>query len=121
VRARALETKMGDAAALERVLMRVAGTDEPSLEGVLDKLLPLVIAKLDTPDAAVKGAVLKILSHINTRIAARSSSRTLGLPSLECAKLAASPCALVSNTALVYVDLAARSAKPDPAARPFPF
>jgi len=108
---------MGDAAALERVLMRVAGTDEPSLEGVLDKLLPLVIAKLDTPDAAVKGAVLKILSHINTRIAARSSSRTLGLPSLECAKLAASPCALVSNTALVYVDLAARSAKPDPAAR----
>ena len=109
---------MGDAAALERVLLRVASTtDDAQLEVVLDKLLPLVIAKLDTPDPEVKGAALKILSHVNTRVGAQAGSRTLALPTLAVARLAASPSALVSNSALVYVDLAARSARPDPAAR----
>jgi len=108
-----------DAAALDRVLMRVAGTDEAALEAVLDKLLPLVIAKLGTPDPAVRGAALKILSHVNARVAARSAGRTLGLPLLECAKLAgaATSAPLVGNTALMYVDQAVRAGRPDPAAR----
>ena len=51
----ASSTISADAAALDRVLMRVAGTDEANLEAVLDRLLPLVIAKLDTEDPQVKG------------------------------------------------------------------
>jgi Proteasome stabiliser len=40
--------------ALERILTRVALTEDSQLEGVLSKLLPRVIEKLSTPHARVR-------------------------------------------------------------------
>ena len=40
--------------ALERILTRVALTDDAQLEGVLAKLLPRIIEKLATPHARVR-------------------------------------------------------------------
>lgn len=48
-----------EAAALDRVLSRLVLTPEAELQGVLSRLLPLAVAQLATPHAAVRAKTLE--------------------------------------------------------------
>jgi hypothetical protein len=51
------------------VLTRLGLTEDDKLQGILEKLLPLVLGKLDNaPPPVQQQQVLAILSHVNTRL-----------------------------------------------------
>lgn len=96
--------------ALERVLTRLAVTQDEAFEGVLDKLLPLMIAKLDgsqyvdkkIPDL-IKQKILAILSHVNARL---KGLPRVKLPVQKLVKVyrGAKGEGLVESFSLVYID-----------------
>ena len=99
-----------DVAAIDRILTRVALTDDDKLEGVLAKLLPAVIAKLAGASPALQRKVLELLSHVNKRVKALPA---LQLPLHELVALfVASPAPLVRNFALVYLETTLARAPP---------
>ncbi|GIL84025.1 hypothetical protein Vretimale_11016, partial [Volvox reticuliferus] len=57
-----------EVAGLDRVLTRLALTDDDKLEKVLQKLIPLVIGQLKSPHPATFNKVREILSHVNKRL-----------------------------------------------------
>lgn len=99
--------------ALERVLNRLAMTDDSNLEGILDKLLPLVLAKLvNGVTGGVQKAVLAILSHVNKRLKALPDI-TLPLDNLVKLYIDPSTGGMARNFALVYTEMAAARVSPD--------
>jgi len=98
---------------LDRVLTRLALTEEANLEKVVKKLLPLAVDRLSTPHKAVQVKVLGMLSHINKRV---KGQKDIKLPleallGLFCRR--PPPLPMVRNFALVYVEMAAQRATPD--------
>ncbi|GAX79566.1 hypothetical protein CEUSTIGMA_g7007.t1 [Chlamydomonas eustigma] len=59
---------LDEAQGLEKVLSRLAMTDDSSLDKVLKKLIPVVIAYLKSEHESTKKKVLEILSHVNKRV-----------------------------------------------------
>ncbi|GAB4815511.1 hypothetical protein N2152v2_002557 [Parachlorella kessleri] len=83
------------------------GTQCPPVEDeVLERLLPIVIGKLNGAPVAVQKKVLEILAHVNKRVKALPS---LQLPLHELVALYGSPQAgpMARNFALVYIENAA--------------
>eukprot|EP00873_Tetraselmis_striata_P043262 jgi/Tetstr1/463526/TSEL_008405.t1 len=98
-----------EVAALDRVLGRLAMTEEAQLEKVLSKLLPLVIEKLKLPGAQKK--VMEILTHTNNRI---RDQKHIKLPLADLIALYLKPdaAAMARNFALVYTEMAFERASP---------
>ncbi|KAK9834910.1 hypothetical protein WJX81_007994 [Elliptochloris bilobata] len=94
-----------EVAALDRVLTRLALTEEDSLEKILGKLLPVVIGQLKTPHQATRSKVLEILSHVNKRVRGHAAIK---MPLDALLALYADPgsAPLVRNFALVYLEMA---------------
>lgn len=87
---------------LQRVLTRLALTEDTQLEGVLQKLLPVCLRKLETKSKPVQQQVLSILSHVNKRLQVLPNA-ILPLDDLVCLySEATNP--LVRNFTLVYVE-----------------
>ena len=65
-------TSMSTPAELDTVLARLAGMDDDKLEAPLAKLLPKLLspAMVGAQDAALRGKVIQILTHINKRVKA---------------------------------------------------
>ena len=66
-----------DIATLERVLTRLAFTDDDRLESVLMNLLPRLIAMITVDASPVRAKVLEVLSHLNSRV---KPNRQIKLP-----------------------------------------
>ncbi|KAK9863656.1 hypothetical protein WJX84_005457 [Apatococcus fuscideae] len=97
-------TEQEEIASLDRVLTRLALTDEGSLQKVLDKLLPLVINKLQANHPALRQKVLEILTHVNKRIKGQGSMQLPLKSLLELYSGAAS--GMVKNFTIVYIEMA---------------
>ncbi|GBF95386.1 hypothetical protein Rsub_07814 [Raphidocelis subcapitata] len=98
-------------AALDRILTRLALLEDEKLEETLSKLLPLVIEKLSTNSAGVRGKVLELLGHVNKRVKAARALRLPLLPLVRLATGAAAP--MVRSFALVYTETAVDRAQRD--------
>ncbi|CAG9462820.1 unnamed protein product [Pedinophyceae sp. YPF-701] len=101
--------------ALDRVLTRLAFTEDHDMEGVLAKLLPAIIRKLGNNNEALTKKCLQLLSHANKRIHGLSS---ISLPLEALVDLFVSqrgPAGhpLVRNFSLVYVEMAFPRATPE--------
>ncbi|XP_024395125.1 LOW QUALITY PROTEIN: uncharacterized protein [Physcomitrium patens] len=92
-------------AVLDRMLTRLALTEETQLEKVLSKLLPLAVSRLGSSYHPTKMKVMEMLSHINKRVKDQAS---IQLPLRELLKLYISPdsASMVRNFALVYIEMA---------------
>ncbi|KAG1660153.1 hypothetical protein FOA52_007810 [Chlamydomonas sp. UWO 241] len=118
-----MATAADEVAGLDRVLTRLATTEDTNLEKVLLKLVPLVISKLATTHDAVRKKVLEILSHVNKRVKGQPSiklpvAELLPMVSLEPAPGAphappADQLAMVRSFALVYLEMAFERAPAD--------
>ncbi|GJP72793.1 hypothetical protein CLOP_g3551 [Closterium sp. NIES-67] len=62
-----------EVAGLDRLLTRLALTDDAKLEKVLSKLLPLALSRLASPHDAARKKVMEMLAHINKRVRGASS------------------------------------------------
>lgn len=61
--------EVSDVESLERIHWRLVNTgDGDDLEGVLSKLVPIMVGNMDTDDRKVQQKVLEILSHVNVRL-----------------------------------------------------
>lgn len=91
-------------AMLERLLTRLALTDDSKLEPVLAKLLPYAISCLGTPRQSTKQKVMDMLSHINKRVKDQPSIK---LPLLDLLRLYQSEKAapMVKSFSLVYMEM----------------
>ncbi|KAK9810293.1 hypothetical protein WJX72_008148 [[Myrmecia] bisecta] len=101
-----------EVASLDRVLTRLAMTEESSLEKVLTKLLPLVIDQLKSPHEATRKKVLEMLMHVNKRVRDHHEVK-LPLEALVALYMAPASAALVRNFALVYVEMAFERSTPE--------
>jgi proteasome component ECM29 len=102
---------MADVEALQRVLTRLGLTEDDKLQGILEKLLPLVLGKLDNAPTPVQQQVLAILSHVNTRL---QSLPSVALPvDALCSLYSTSTSPLVRNFALVYIERGAERSSPE--------
>ena len=103
----------GDAeavASLDRVLDRLAATDEAHLEVVLSRLLaPLVLRLAPGVTPAVQSRVLGILSHINKRVKERE---VVGLPVPDLLEQLQTSPAFTGNFLAIYVKLGAARLAP---------
>ncbi len=100
-----------DVEALQRVLTRLGLMEDDKLQGILEKLLPLVLGKLDNAPPPVQQQVLAILSHVNTRL---QSLPTVALPvDALCSLYSSSTSPLVRNFALVYIERGAERSSPE--------
>ncbi|KAI3814371.1 hypothetical protein L1987_19124 [Smallanthus sonchifolius] len=90
---------------LDRMLTRLALCDDPKLEKLLSKLLPLTISSLSRPSSAVRTKVMEILSHVNKRV---KHQQQIGLPLEELWQLYMEDNAalMVRNFCIVYVEMA---------------
>ncbi|MEW5319236.1 MAG: hypothetical protein WDW38_010401 [Sanguina aurantia] len=106
-----MASAVDEAAGLDKVLTRLALTDEDKLERVLSKLIPAVIASLSSPHGSTHKKVLEVLSHVNKRM---KGVTTLHLPLAELLALFSEPAQapLVRNFALVYTETAFERADP---------
>ncbi|GMH36012.1 hypothetical protein BSKO_03880 [Bryopsis sp. KO-2023] len=91
-------------ASLDRVLTRLAMTDEDKLEPVLSKLIPAVIGQLKTPTGKIQKKVLEILQHVNARIRGQPKLE-LPLEALVDLFSDAESGPMVKSFALVYIDM----------------
>lgn len=96
-----------EVASLDRLLTRLALTEDDKLEKVLSKLLPLAIARLASPHEASRKKVMEMLTHVNKRIRDHSHIK---LPLVELLALYRSPASaavpMVFNFAMVYTEMA---------------
>ncbi|OVA18531.1 Proteasome stabiliser ECM29 [Macleaya cordata] len=90
---------------LDRMLTRLAFTDDPKLESLLSKLLPYSIASLSSQSTAVRKKVMEILSHVNKRV---KHELQIGLPLSELWKMyiEANASPMVKNFCIVYIEMA---------------
>ncbi|KAG2487332.1 hypothetical protein HYH03_014048 [Edaphochlamys debaryana] len=109
-------TAAEEVAGLDRVLTRLAVTDDDKLEKVLQRLIPAVVGQLKSPHDATRKKVLEILSHVNKRLKVLPS---LPLPLGELVGMytadtppgcTAAAYGMVRNFALVYAEMAAERA-----------
>ncbi|GLI60137.1 hypothetical protein VaNZ11_002209, partial [Volvox africanus] len=105
-----------EVAGLDRVLTRLALTDDDKLEKVLQRLIPLVIGQLKSPHPATFNKVREILSHVNKRL---KSIPTMQLPLASLVTMykgepqpGTNPAqyGMVRNFSLVYAEMAAERA-----------
>jgi len=102
---------MADVEALKRVLTRLGLTEDDKFQGILEKLLPLVLGKLDNAPPPIQQQVLAILSHVNTRL---QSLPSVALPvDALCSLYSSSTSPLVRNFALVYIERGAERSSPE--------
>ncbi|KAK9053492.1 hypothetical protein SSX86_030126 [Deinandra increscens subsp. villosa] len=93
---------------LDRMLTRLALCDDPNLQNLLSKLLPLTISSLSRPSSAVRTKVMEILSHVNKRV---KHQQQIGLPLEELWQLymeddAPAASSMVRNFCIMYVEMA---------------
>ncbi|PWA56710.1 ARM repeat superfamily protein [Artemisia annua] len=90
---------------LDRMLTRLALCDEPKLENLLNKLLPLTISSLSRPSSIVRTKVMEILSHVNKRV---KHQQQIGLPldDLWHLYMEDNAAPMVRNFCIVYVEMA---------------
>jgi proteasome component ECM29 len=91
-------------AMLERMLTRLALTDDSKLEAVLAKLLPYAISSLSSSIPSTRQKVMEMLTHINRRV---KDQPAIHLPVWDLWKLyqsADSP--MVKNFSIVYIEMA---------------
>lgn len=90
---------------LDRMLTRLALCDDPQLENLLLKLLPVTISSLSRPSSAVRTKVMEILSHVNKRV---KHQQDIGLPLEELWELymEANTAPMVRNFCIVYIEMA---------------
>ncbi|CAM6051034.1 unnamed protein product [Sphagnum compactum] len=95
----------GEEAVLDRMLTRLALTQDTQLEKVLSKLLPLAISRLGSSHHPTRLKVMEILTHINKRVKDQVSIK---LPLIDLLKLYQSPDAvpMVRNFSIVYIEMA---------------
>ncbi|KAG5179440.1 proteasome stabiliser-domain-containing protein [Tribonema minus] len=96
-----------DVEALERILFRLVQTPDDKLAGVLEKLLPKLVAKLDTSTPPVRLKVIEVLNHISRRVKHEPGIR------LPCGELLAAcetggggAAGFASNFAMVFLNMA---------------
>jgi proteasome component ECM29 len=77
-----------EVAGLDRVLNRLALTEEDALPQVLGRLIPAVIRQLKSPHEATRKKVLELLAHVNKRVKGAPSLR---LPLEDLVRLACDP------------------------------
>eukprot|EP00899_Mesostigma_viride_P010697 jgi/Mesvir1/19629/Mv09917-RA.4 len=99
-------------AAMDRVLTRLALTEENKLEKVLEKLLPRIIPQVETKYEAVKRKVMEILSHINNRVRGQMSIK-LPLQSLIEQYTSGEGGAMAKSFAIIYVEMAMDRSSPE--------
>lgn len=113
-------TAQEELAGLDRVLSRLATTDEDKLEKVLSKLVPTVIGMLKTPHDLSRKKIMEILTHVNKRIKGQTSIKLPIKDLLELISVAppagetvAPPSnAMARSFALVYLEMAMERASP---------
>ncbi|GLJ38855.1 hypothetical protein SUGI_0791890 [Cryptomeria japonica] len=92
-------------AMLDRMLTRLALTDDNKLETVLSKLLPYAINSISSPLPSTRQKVMEMLTHINKRV---KDQPTIRLPILDLwnlyQSLDAAP--IVKNFSIVYIEMA---------------
>ncbi|PON75687.1 Proteasome component Ecm, partial [Parasponia andersonii] len=90
---------------LDRMLTRLALCDDPKLQPLLSKLLPITISSLSSHSSAVRNKVLEILSHLNKRV---KHQPEIGLPLLELWNIysEANAAPMVRNFCIVYIEMA---------------
>lgn len=93
-------------AQLDRVLLRLATTEEANLSNVLQALLPRLLAMLKADmDAEVRTKLMEVLTHINKRVRERADIALPFLPLLELLANSASN-SLGANFIMVYLKMA---------------
>ncbi|CAK0785632.1 hypothetical protein CVIRNUC_008843 [Coccomyxa viridis] len=97
---------------LDRVLTRLALTEESHLEQVLSRLMPIVIGQLKSGHHRTRAKVLELLSHVNKRVKGHDEIKLPLLPLLEVYNRSDAP-PLVRNFSLVYVEMAFERASPE--------
>ncbi|KAF8398207.1 hypothetical protein HHK36_017133 [Tetracentron sinense] len=89
---------------LDRMLTRLALSDDSMLENLLSKLLPYCISSLSSESLAVRKKVMEILSHVNKRV---KHQREIGLPLSELWKIymETNAAPMVKNFCIVYIEM----------------
>ncbi|KAI7731341.1 hypothetical protein M8C21_033512 [Ambrosia artemisiifolia] len=90
---------------LDRMLTRLALCEDPNLQNLLSKLLPLTISALSRSSSPIRTKVMEILSHVNKRV---KHQQHIGLPLEELWHLYMQDDAalMVRNFCIVYVEMA---------------
>ncbi|KAL0435305.1 UNVERIFIED_CONTAM: Proteasome adapter and scaffold protein ECM29 [Sesamum radiatum] len=90
---------------LDRMLTRLALCDDPKLQDLLAKILPISIAALSSASTSLRNKVIEILSHVNKRV---KHQLEISLPLSELWKLyvESSAAPMVRNFCIVYVEMA---------------
>ncbi|CAM6125657.1 unnamed protein product [Calypogeia fissa] len=94
-----------DLAMIDRLLTRLALTEDAQLEKVLSKLLPLAISRLGSTHAPMRIKVMEMLNHINKRV---KDQLSIKLPLKDLLKMYKSPDTkpTVKNVSIIYVEMA---------------
>ncbi len=105
-----LSSDGSDAAALDRILNRVVMTPDNELGGILSKLLPGLLNKLDGTSEVVRNKSLEISSHLSRRLRGNDS---ISIPVVPLAEGACQKEALFkANFALAFLELGMSSMNP---------
>ncbi|KAI4386203.1 hypothetical protein MLD38_004156 [Melastoma candidum] len=90
---------------LDRMLTRLALSDDSKLQALLARLLPMTISSLSSTSSAVRNKVLEILSHVNKRVKYQPD---IGLPLLDLWKIYTEDnvASIVKNFCIVYIEMA---------------
>ncbi|XP_026417380.1 proteasome adapter and scaffold protein ECM29-like [Papaver somniferum] len=90
---------------LDRMLTRLAFTDDDKLDNLLFKLLPYSISSLSSQSSAVRKKVMEILTHVNKRV---KNQLQISLPVSELWKMyiEANAAPMVKNFCIVYIEMA---------------
>lgn len=90
---------------LDRMLTRLALSDDSKLQGLLSKILPYSISSLSSSSQSVRKKVMEILSHVNKRV---KHQLEIGLPLMELwlMYLEATAAPMVKNFCIVYIEMA---------------
>ncbi|KAI3900527.1 hypothetical protein MKW92_037227 [Papaver armeniacum] len=90
---------------LDRMLTRLAFTDDDKLDNLLFKLLPYSISSLSSQSPAVRKKVMEILTHVNKRV---KNQLQISLPVSEMWKMyiEANAAPMVKNFCIVYIEMA---------------
>ncbi|XP_068658632.1 uncharacterized protein [Aristolochia californica] len=90
---------------LDRMLTRLALTDDSMLESLLPKILPYSISSLSSPSTSIRKKVMEILSHVNKRVKHQIEIR-LPLAELWNLYIESNALSMVRNFCIVYIEMA---------------
>ncbi|KAL6202795.1 hypothetical protein ACLB2K_026500 [Fragaria x ananassa] len=90
---------------LDRLLTRLALSDDSKLQPLLPKLVPYTISSLSSHSSAVRNKVMEILSHVNKRV---KHQPEIGLPLSELWTIfsGADSAPMVRNFCILYMEMA---------------